>query len=214
MKTRIIAGAALLAVLLMGLMSFNKSGKGDEYLNPCIADSSLGKPVFIRAIPMNEYEEVDVVKDKLIKKSGTAKFGMDKVIDLANKATATAGNYDAVVIDKASKAVLVKYKTKSNGAAIGKAQKVDGIDIYIYSKPIQAFTMGETIEINNFGIGQMDNTGDDLERIVNGLVQKARKKVKKGEMQPIDGLYIGSGSMNKALGVSVASSATVIRYEK
>jgi len=214
MKIKTVFACFTATALLFGVMSFSTTGKGDDYVNTCLADSSLGKPVFIRAVPMNDYVEVDVVKDKLVKKAGTAKFGMDKVIDLANRAAGASGDFDAIVIDKASKALLVKYKSRAYGAAAGKAQRVDGIDVYIYAKPTQPHTLGETVEMNNFGIGQMDNTGDDLERIVEGLVQKAKKKVKKGEIQPVDGIYIGIESMRKAAGVAVSSSATVIRYQK
>ncbi|MBK6833133.1 MAG: hypothetical protein IPG89_02190 [Bacteroidetes bacterium] len=214
MKTKSILVSVFSIILLCSFIPKTITTKGDEYITPCYADSSLGKPVFIRAVPMNEYVEVDDVKEKVFKKAGDSEFGMDKIVTLASKAAKQTKDFDAIIIDKANKATLVKYKTNTYAKSMGKAQKVDGIDVFIYSTPVQASTKGETVEINNFGIGQMNNTGDDLERIVNGLVEKTKKKIKKKEIEPCDGIFIGTESMNKTLNVPVSSSGVVLRYTK
>lgn len=214
MKTKSILATALCILVFCSFIPSTLIIKGNEYVTPCYADSSLGKPVFVRAVPMNEFVEVDDVKDKLIKKAGDSEFGLEKIVSLASKAMKQTKDFDAIIIDKANKATLVKYKSNTYAKSMGKAQKVDGIDVFIYSTPVQASTKGETIEINNFGVGQMNNTGDDLERIVNGLVEKTKRKIKKKDIEPCDGVFIGSESMNKTLGVPLSSSGTVLRYNK
>jgi hypothetical protein len=207
-KSTITAVAGLLLVATFVGSSFS-GGKKDEYKTACVADTSMGIPVFVRAMPDNTFDEVDKVKPRLIKKSGESENVQEKIIKLVNDAKVQKVAFDAVMIDNLNKAVLVKYKTNTAGKAIGKAQVVDDKDVFVFSTPAGEYTLGEEIEINNFGLGQMNNTGDELERMVNGIIEKAKKKVKKGEIKEFDGIFIGNGS-NKTF----KSSGYVLRYKK
>ena len=158
-------------------------------------------PVFMYSYPNTEFEEVDNVNatmSAIANAFDEESSVSDKIKELVSKAKnkknkGKVEDFDALIVNPEDyQAILVKFKEEESRTAVVK--KMLGVPVYMYSYPNEEYEEVKTIEAIMNLLG-----GGTLEDSIKELINKAKKKEKKGKIKHFDAIIVSPDDLSGIL---------------
>lgn len=157
-----------------------------------------GVNLFVKCLPVEEYEVLDVVKVTGVLKTakhnsklrGAAGYNKIKAGIQKFKDRKGAPEFDGVIVDSPGiiKIIRLKKETLGSGAGMTSAQglalreKKTKKLVFYASFPLEKYTVVTTLEYNRGGLGETMRGKNQLDVAINGLLDKGMRWVKKGKI--------------------------------
>lgn len=178
---------------LMGLIFSLQTFSQNDLSKTATVEKVLNVPVFIYAYPSVDFEEVETmsatmsaIADALGEESSVS----SKIKEIVNKAKRKAkrgdvGPFDAIIINPDDySGILIKFTDEIS--LHSEVKKISNVPVFLFSYPEQSF---EEVDQYSATFSALLG-GSSLSRRTKEIVTKAKKREKKGKVEPFDAIII------------------------
>ncbi|MFL5728664.1 MAG: hypothetical protein ACJ75J_04180 [Cytophagaceae bacterium] len=217
----------VLSLLLFSLAGLSSSVyKKIKYDKTGLPFSYDGKIIYVYCLPVDEYTEAGAQLHPSRYTEDYNKGGIGIIMRIVNEAledevkAQSKGrhdkDFDAIVFNHVYKGRLIKFKKSRAGLRESRVERRKEKDIYMLCWPGRRFNYVSYVNVSESGLGQANNTGDEMERMIHGVLDKSLRKLKKGELKDFDAILFGGDdpvqSSQDGINFSWRTGGNLIKY--